>query len=237
MTRTQRADLRLRADAILDVAARLLIVGRSRRIRIEEVAANAGVGKGTVYLHWSSRDHLLLAVGAREAAAMLDAIIAAIRADAAEAAPHRYLRRHFLEAMDRPLLAAIFNAEAPEVDAFMRQPARAGLSRSKLVAEHGYLSALSDHRLLRADLDLADVAYGLQAVAHGFFASDPLQDEDPGRSREHRADQLADVVRRSFEPADAPSPERYRAAAPQVIIAFTRLADQFRRTAYGTAAD
>jgi AcrR family transcriptional regulator len=237
MARTQRADLSQRADALLDAAVELLVAGGSRRIRIEAVAARAGVGKGTVYLHWSSRDHLLLAVGAREAAAMLDLVIAAVREDPAEAAPHRYLRRHFLEAMRRPVLKTIFSAEASELADFARQPARAGLRESEPIGSRAYLSALADHGLLRTGTDLSDVEYGIQAVAYGFFASDPLQATDPGRTLEHRADQLADVIRRSFEPSETPVPDRYAAAAPHVIEAFTRVADEYRRAAYGTAAD
>jgi AcrR family transcriptional regulator len=237
MVRTQRADLRQRADALLDAATELLLDTGSRRIRIEEVAARAGVGKGTVYLHWSSRDHLLLAVGAREAAAMLDVVVAAIKDDPVEAAPHRYLRRHFLEAMGRPVLKTIFSAEAPELNAFAEQSARAGLRESKPTASHAYLKALAQHGLLRSGADLSDVEYGIQAVAYGFFASGPLQAVDPERGLEHRADQLADVIRRSFEPAETPPPDRYGEAAPQVIEAFTMLAAEFRRTAYGAAED
>ncbi|MCC3765066.1 TetR/AcrR family transcriptional regulator [Glycomyces sp. TRM65418] len=237
MARTQRTDLTQRADALLDAAAELLLATGSRRIRIEEVAARAGVGKGTVYLHWGSRDHLLLAVGAREAAAMLDLVVAAVREDPAEAAPHRYLRRHFLEAMRRPVLTTIFSADVSELDAFARHPARAGLRASKPIGSRAYLSALADHGLLRAHTDLADVEYGIQAVAYGFFTSDPLQATDPSRSLEHRADRLADVIRRSFEPSETPAPDRYAAAAPHVIEAFTGVAGEYRRVAYGTAAD
>jgi AcrR family transcriptional regulator len=233
MARTQRVDLGRRADALLDAAVELLVAGGSSRIRIEDVAARAGVGKGTVYLHWSSREQLLVAVGAREAAAMLDVVVAGIRDDPLEAAPHRYLRRHFLEAARRPVLATIFSAAPSDLGAFARQRARSGLLRSKGVAAHEYLAVLAEHRLLRPGIDLSDVDYGIQAVAYGFFAVEPLQ---PGNSDlEYRADLLAEVVRRTYEPAKAPAPERYRAVAPQVIEVFNRLADEFRRTAYGTA--
>ena len=236
MTKTQRTDLRLRADALLDATAELLIAGGSRRIRIEEVARRARVGKGTVYLHWQSRDHLLLSVGAREAAAMMDTVIAAIRTDPVEAAPHRYLRRHFLEAVQRPLLQTIFTAEGPELAAFARHPARSGLAATKSITSRDYLTALADHHLLRPDLTLSDVDYGLQAVAYGFFAAAPLLPDDPHSALDHRADQLAEVIRRSFEPEPRPAPDRYVAVAPHVIDAFTHLADEFRRTAYGAAA-
>jgi AcrR family transcriptional regulator len=237
MAKTQRADLRERADALLDATAELLAAGASRNIRIEDVANHAGVGKGTVYLHWQSRDHLLLAVGAREGAVMANTVIAAVHADPCEAAPHRYLRRHFLEAMRRPILATIFGADSAQLADFARQSARAGLLESKLITTNDYLSALAEHRLLRPGLDLADVDYGLQAVAYGFFSAGPFLPDDPRFTLDHCADQLAEVVRRSFEPARSPSPDRYAAAAPPVINAFTRLANGFRRAAYGAATN
>ena len=50
-----------------------------RRVTIDELARRAGVGKGTIYLHWRSREEVFHAVSAREAAAMADAIVDAVR--------------------------------------------------------------------------------------------------------------------------------------------------------------
>ncbi|ADD43366.1 TetR/AcrR family transcriptional regulator [Stackebrandtia nassauensis] len=237
MARTQRADLHQRADALLDAAARLLAETGPRGLRIDRVAKYAGVGKGTVYLHWASREHLLLAVGAREAAAMYRALIAAIHADPAEAALHRCLRRLYLEAMRRPILRSIFITDEADLAAFANQPARAELAQTKLIASDDHLAALRDHRLLDRGLDLSDIDTAAQAIAYGFFAATPMLDGDTDPDLEHRADLLAEVVRRSFEPAKTPAPQRYAAAAPQVTDAFERLATQFDRIAYGTAAD
>jgi AcrR family transcriptional regulator len=237
VARTQRVDLHERADALLDAAAALLTDAGPGALRIEEVAKRAGVGKGTVYLHWASREHLTLAVAAREAVAMLEAVIAAIRADPAEAALHRYLRRHFLEAMGRPVLKTVFLTDRDGPDAIADHSARSSLATSKLVAAHDYLAALRRHRLLRSGLDLTEVDYAVQAIAYGFFAAAPLLPENPRFTLEHQADQLAEVVRRSFEPTRPAGPERYSAAAPEVIGAFERLQREFHRTAYGTAAD
>ncbi|CAM01210.1 TetR family transcriptional regulator [Saccharopolyspora erythraea NRRL 2338] len=237
MARSQRTDLHQRADALLDAAAALLVGAGPRRIRIEDVAERTGVGKGTVYLHWPSREHLLVAVGAREAAAVLDAAIGSMRNDPTEVALHRYLRRHFLEAMRRPALGAIFIAGNTDLEVLAAHPARARLAASKRIAARDHLAALRAQRLLRPGLDLADVDYEVEAIAYGFFAAAPLLPDDPRFTVEHRADRLADVVRCSFEPARTPAPERYSVAAPQVIDALQRLADEFRRAAYGTAAD
>lgn len=238
MARTQRADLHQRADAILDAAAELLASVEPRELRIDEVARRAGVGKGTVYLHWASREHLVLAVAAREAVAMLGTIIDAVRADPAEAALHRYMRRHFLEASRRPILKRVFITQPDELSALAEHPARAQLAATKRLATRQHLAALRTHRLLRTGVDLGEVDYAMQAVAYGFFASAPfLAPGDGSFSLEYQADRLAAIIQRSFEPSREPAIERYAAAAPQVVDAFELLREAFRRTAYGSAAD
>lgn len=238
MARTQRADLQQRADAILDGAAALLADVEARELRIDAVARRAGVGKGTVYLHWASREHLVLAVAAREAVATLGTIIDAVRADPAEAALHRYMRRHFLEASRRPILKRVFITQPDELSALAEHPARAELAAAKRRAAQVHLAALRADRLLRAGLDLGEVDYAVQAIAYGFFAAAPyLSPMDEPFPLEYQADRLAEVVQRSFGPSREPSIERYAAAAPPVIDAFAQLREAFRRTAYGSAID
>ena len=74
-----------RADRILDTARDLLLAWGYRRVTIDELARRAGVGKGTIYLHWRSREEVFHAVSAREAAEMADAIVDAVHHDPAEA--------------------------------------------------------------------------------------------------------------------------------------------------------
>jgi len=238
MARTQRADLHERADALLDAAAEVLSGTGPREVRIEEVARRAGVGKGTVYLHWDNREHLLLAVAAREAVAMLETVIAAVRTDPTEGALHRYLRRHFVEAMHRPILRSIFIADPTELTALSGHPSRTELATVKRQAARDHILALGGERLLQPGLDPGDVDYATQAITYGFFSAAPfLSDRGAGLSVEYQADRLAEVIRRSFEPTRLPTIDRYAAAAPKVIDAFERLRGAFRHIAYGTAAD
>src|ERR1700751_1017003 len=95
-----------RADRILATARDLLRAWGYRRVTIDELARDAGVGKGTIYLHWRSREEVFHAVSSRKAAARTDATAGALRSDPAEVALPRYLRRLFVEAMARPVLRA-----------------------------------------------------------------------------------------------------------------------------------
>jgi AcrR family transcriptional regulator len=47
-------------DAILDATDRLLARFGYRKMTVEDIAAEAGIGKGTVYLHFSSKEEVVL---------------------------------------------------------------------------------------------------------------------------------------------------------------------------------
>ncbi len=138
-----RVDRRERADRILDTARDLLLLWGYRRVTIDELARRAGVGKGTIYLHWRSREEVFHAVSTREAAAMADAIVQAIRDDPAEVALHRYLRRLFVEAMNRPVLRALYTRDADTLDTFLASANHHRLEESKLGVSRDYLGVLA----------------------------------------------------------------------------------------------
>src|SRR4026208_1919478 len=47
---------------LLDAAERLLLRHRYRRVTVEDLAREAGIGKGSVYLHFDSKEEVALAV-------------------------------------------------------------------------------------------------------------------------------------------------------------------------------
>src|SRR5215469_9662066 len=106
MLRTGRAPAgsaarRARAERILDAAAGLLEQHGYRRVSIDDVAARAGVGKGTVYLHWATREALFWAVLQREGMRLLDDLTARLSGDPGLALPHRLMPAIFTEVQRR----------------------------------------------------------------------------------------------------------------------------------------
>ena len=68
-----------REARILDAAGELLLAFGYRRVTIDDVARRAGVGKGTVYLHWASKLELFATVLIRDAAEIVVEQISAFR--------------------------------------------------------------------------------------------------------------------------------------------------------------
>src|SRR5438552_17171965 len=57
---------KLREERILDAATTLLVRWGYRKTTIDDVAREAGVGKGTIYLHWKDKNELFRAAIWRE---------------------------------------------------------------------------------------------------------------------------------------------------------------------------
>lgn len=223
---------RERADRILDTVSDLLLRWGYRRIRIDEVAKRSGIGKGTVYLHWRTREHMLAAVGSRETARMVAAVTESMRADPVTVLPHLLVRRIFIEAMGRPVLRAIYTQDIETVDALATDRSQKGMGAANFAGWREYLETVHRHGLLREGLNPADVHYPLTATVYGFFAAEPLLPDGLNLSLDDKADQLAGTVQRAFEPPRLPARKHLDAAAGEVIALYKRIAEQFRALTY-----
>lgn len=205
----------------------------ARRFTVDEVADRAGIGKGTVYLHWKTRDQLLLAVLQREAVRSLDRLVAALRADPAVAALHELTEVQFLGVMRQPLLRAMYTADS---DVLGRSAA--GLHAAQDDRHHRlfekYLSMLAEHGLLRTDTPVLEISYGYHAVLHGYLNEDSYRRGAADLALEQKARLLATTVRRAFEPSEDPSIEVLREICPAVIELFGEAADLGRAGLLGS---
>jgi AcrR family transcriptional regulator len=88
-----------RRHAILEAAGRVLLASPDRIASVEEVAAAAGLAKGTVYLYFHSKESILLALHEDKVAGFFDGVIAR----AGDAAPvtlddmNALVRRHMID--------------------------------------------------------------------------------------------------------------------------------------------
>jgi AcrR family transcriptional regulator len=91
-------DKESRRDDILAAAERLMLADSSRLPSVDEVARTAGLAKGTVYLYFTSKEELLLAIHARNATAFFTDLNACLGGDTQVALTDmlEVLRRHLV---------------------------------------------------------------------------------------------------------------------------------------------
>ncbi|MEU5024861.1 TetR/AcrR family transcriptional regulator [Streptomyces milbemycinicus] len=213
----QRAE---RATRILDVAADLLLRHGYRRVTIDDVAAGAEIGKGTVYLHWKNRDQLFSAVFEREVHHAMDELRQALRRDPQTCLLHRFARTYFLAITGRPLLRGFLLDDPELLGKLTSSPDTARDERHSTMA-HGYFELLAEHGLLRDDMSVEEIGYAYQATFEGFLRAEGAADR--------RADLLARTVQRAFESeAGAASDAALRDVTAATVALLTDLIDADR---------
>jgi AcrR family transcriptional regulator len=198
-----------RAERILDAAAELLLRAGYRRTTIEDVAERAGIGKGTVYLHWKNREELFLAVLLRESVRSIEDLVGALEADPLAARLATLTEIQYTNVLARPLLCAGYADDTDTLGKLLPK------LHDKLDPRHDeafveYLELLAANDLLRTDRPARELAVAYRAVLHGFLVGTP----PPAPAL------IADTVAHAFEPV-AVSTTQLRAVAPRAIGLFT----------------
>jgi AcrR family transcriptional regulator len=219
------AGRRERADAILDAAAGLLSAHGYRRVSIDDVATRAEVGKGTIYLHWRSREALFWAVLQRETLQLLEQLIADLAADAELALPQRLISRIFVELDGRPLVRALLMSDKEVLGALTADESVAAAQR-EMTGQPDYLQLLRDQGLLRPELSVDAAGHLLNCVIQGFFAGAETAGPPPLADQ---AELLAFVLSRSLAAEEPPTPGQVAALGGTVIELFTAITDVQRR--------
>ncbi|GAA5150507.1 TetR/AcrR family transcriptional regulator [Pseudonocardia eucalypti] len=221
-----------RAARILDATAELVLRWGSKRVTIEEVAKRAGIGKGTVYLHFESRAWLFMCVLMRESLELMDQLAGEIERNPAALLPDEQARLTFLEVQRRPLLLAMFSRDGELLGEMAQDPAVGPLRGIKGELADDMFGVLREHGLLRTDLDVETIRYLVGAIQTGFYLYPPVPGsigDDPERA----ASALAHAIRSAVQPPGEPEPAALAAALPGVLAGYQRMRAALARAVAG----
>ncbi|MFC4061764.1 TetR/AcrR family transcriptional regulator [Planomonospora corallina] len=185
-----------RAHRILDAAAELILRWGYDKTTVDDVARQAGVAKGTIYLHWKTREALFTALLRRERVRML----AEVRRGT-PATPHDLFAALALALLRRPLLKALLTGDSALLGKLVRQKWRGPGALEPSAAFDDYYTELTR---LGAVRDLAgDHTLVIGSVLYGFLVAPGLLPAGPPAD-ERIAALLADTVDRATATGQAP---------------------------------
>jgi AcrR family transcriptional regulator len=177
----ERSDAARNRRAILAATEELLAAGRPQDISIDQVAAAAGVAKGTVFHRFGNRMGLMTALMIERARALNDAVSAG-PPPLGPGAPDRDRLLAFLDAMaevvsrNKSLLAELAHSGALEPAPPQEKPHD---DHPVYWFWHGHISALIASQ--RPDADADTIAHILLGSLHSEPVLAQLTDEGPGR--------------------------------------------------------
>jgi AcrR family transcriptional regulator len=197
-----------RAEHILDAAADLLGRLGYRRVTVDDIADAADIGKGTIYLHWKTREALFVAVLLREFLGSMDELVAGLNADPREVLLHRVTRAQFRQLMGRPLLRAVYTDDS-EVLGKLRNGLQRTVDPRHHTAFEDYLRLLGEHGLLCEGLTIAQSSQAFHAIFRGFLLAEDAEEEV-----------LGEVIARALEPAGTFAPSVLTSVAERAAVLF-----------------
>jgi AcrR family transcriptional regulator len=189
-----------RAERILDAAGELIVRWGYDKTTIDDVARASRVAKGTIYLHWRSREDLFVALLRRERLGLLAEVEQRLADEPEMASPaglftllaaalHRHRIARAALVGDRDMLGRLGRRTADAADSPGR---RAFLA---------YLDELRKNDLVRADLSVAEQVSVIVAVFYGFFAVTPFLPDEVAVREDEIGRLVGETIARTLAPA------------------------------------
>jgi AcrR family transcriptional regulator len=193
-----------REERILDAAAALLVRWGYRKTTIDDVAREAGVGKGTIYLHWKDKNELFRSAIWRASQQVTDDTMQRLTADPEGGLFHRLWAHGMLAILSNPLMAAVMKGRPDILQGLIGALKPEALHQLAGNAEE-HLAQLQRAGLIRSDLPVPVMTFLIGAVKIGIVNMPDIMGQESMPSAEQLTEALSDLMRRWLEPERLPS--------------------------------
>jgi AcrR family transcriptional regulator len=197
----ERSKREQRADRILDAAAALMLRWGYNKTTVDDIARTAGVAKGTIYLHWKTREDLFFALMEREYMRLTQDIQQRIASDPNGGTLAGITKHSMLATMKSPLMKAVMLRDTDLMGEWMRKEYASETFAQQMAQPLGLLESYQRRGIIRDDIEVRKLVYMLDAVTMGFLVIDQYMPEDLKYSEEEVAEMAAEAVRRTFSPS------------------------------------
>jgi AcrR family transcriptional regulator len=211
-----------RPARILDAAVTLLLRWGYGRVTMDDIAVEAAVGTGTIYLHWKTKEALFESVLLRELHAIWGALAQRLRDAPCDVLLHRCLPALLRAVKERPLARALFTRDISLLGKLTQ--GRLAQQSQQLLGADTFVATLRKLGLMRADVELDVQAHAFSAIWTGFVLVDTVVRPDDQADLAIQLDALAHTIRRTFEPDTLPNAQTLRdEVAPRIIALFEQV--------------
>lgn len=190
-----------RAARILDAAASLIAHYGYDKTTVSDIAREAGVSKGAIYLHWRSKDELVEALFWRDIWNYMDDWLARLEADP-EGGTFRGMFKHAALALESyPFLKAVMGRDMRVIGS-MVQRGRFSFASESLMVRTEMFSTLQSLGAVRADVDPEVAAYAFACFRYGLLKIGEVVPPEKAPPLETVITFIAEMLERSLAPED-----------------------------------
>jgi AcrR family transcriptional regulator len=174
---------------------------------IDDIARLAGVAKGTIYLHWKTREDLFTALMKREYIRLAEDLQQRIASDPEGGTMHGITKHSMLATMKNPLMKAVLLRDTDLLGEWMRKEYASETYSQQIDQALALVEHIRSHGVVRDDIDARKYVYMLDAITIGFLVIEQYMPGDFKYSDEEIVEMTAEVVERTFAPSPPLSPQ------------------------------
>lgn len=211
-----------REARILDAAQTLVLHYGYDKTTVSDIANEAGISKGAIYLHFNSKEELFEALIWREVQRYIDAITEALETDDEEwSFIHMYSQALKITAGSE-LLTALVGSDMRVFGSFLQRRSNS-LVNMKRPYTRSLLEGMQQIGALRQDIDVTAVAVILSALNYGIIVRDQFLNEAENLPIERVSMALGDMLQRALLPEDGGNPTGVKQLYLDMLKAFKNI--------------
>lgn len=220
-----------REQRILDVAADLFAHYGYDKTPVSDIARQAGVSQGTIYLHFSSKDELFEELLVREMVNFADSWLGYLEADPRGGTIGGMYKNMLYALNDNAFMAAMLKQDRRVFGSYLRKPGNFFRNLEAQQSESprfAFVKMMQDAGAMRADLDPKIVAHIMNMLAYGLVGLDDVLPAAAIPPLEDVIEGIATIMDRALTPEEMDSSDVGKGIVRQVAESSKQLYEQVR---------
>jgi len=211
-----------RRKRILEAASRLIVQYGFDKTTMDDIAREAHVSKGALYLHWPSKDSLFSALIWAKSWEFIDDWHAALMADPDGGKLSAMIKYTLVLLRKSPILNALYTRDLRIVgDYLLRDQPK--IPEMRYFIGKDFFQTMQQAGLVRPDVDPELAAYALSAIAYGLTKVDEVIPKETAPPMDKTLEFVYDMVDRYLAPPGGGDSETGKRLITSIIGTFRQL--------------
>jgi AcrR family transcriptional regulator len=213
-----KSDNEEREERILDAAANLIRHYGYDKTTVSDIAREAGISKGAIYLHFDSKEALFEALLLREMMAYSQHWLELIEEDP-QGGTMAGVYKNILYALNsNPFMSAIFKKDRRVIGSYIHKPNNL-FQTGGASMRHEFLKMMQDVGAIRQDIDTKVYAHIMNILAFGLVSMDEVVNSDEIPPLDALIEAIGDIMDKALTPENGADSEAGKAVIRQISAA------------------
>lgn len=167
-----------REHRILNAASKLIVHYGFDKTTVSDIAKEAGISKGAIYLHFDSKDALFEALLIREMQLYSERWLELIESDQYGGTIGSMYKNTLYALNESPFMSAIFKQDSRVLGSYIRKPDNFFRRQQEHDARFAFVNMMQDAGVIRTDLDARVISHIMDMLAFGLVTMDEVKNKE-----------------------------------------------------------